>query len=162
MADRALLRGDLRQASASAPVSSRTSAAGKTSMPALEMRKVCNPGRVAWPRILSTWILRTIELRWTLCSSDSRPSATVKTGLGSCCDRYSPIRKLVACQPLNWTPSCWINRCRLAASLGWRRDSSVTARTNRRTPALESRPRPRAQCAPAPGRNRPSSPRRSN
>ena len=81
-------------------------AGAKTLMPEVSMRKVCSPGNVGWPRIFMISILRTMELRCTLCRSQIKPSATVKIGLVSVSVKYSPIRKVVACQVVINMPSC--------------------------------------------------------
>ena len=81
------------------------------------MRKVCSPGRVDWPRIFMISNLRTMELRWTLWRSQIRPSATVNTGLASVSLKYSPTRKVVACQLVISMPNCWTNSCRLVFGL---------------------------------------------
>jgi hypothetical protein len=51
---------------------------GKTLIPSLVIRIVCKPGCVSCPRIFTTWILRTIEFRFTFCDSHRMPSAIVK------------------------------------------------------------------------------------
>lgn len=80
-------------------------------------------------------ILRTTELRCTLWRSQISPSATVKIGLGSFSVKYSPIRKVVACQLVISTPSCCTNSCRLrndlapsCASTTERNESTKTSR----------------------------------
>ncbi len=81
-------------------------------MPLSLIRNVCKPSACAWPRILTTCILRTMEFRCKFCESHRMPSATVKTGLDSDSGaRYSPIKNVVACQVVICMPSCWINRC---------------------------------------------------
>ena len=86
-------------------------AGANTSMPLLLMRKVCRPGSVGWPRIFMISILRTIELRCTLWRNQIRPSATVNTGLASVWVKYSPIKKVVACQLVISMPNCCTNCC---------------------------------------------------
>src|SRR5476651_15433 len=65
-------------------------ARGKISTPSSQMRKVCTPRLCDWPRILTTWILRTSASRCTCCDIQTMPSATVKMGLDSASGaRYS-------------------------------------------------------------------------
>ncbi len=107
-----------RTAESGAALAAATALAGaKTRTPVRSMRKVCSPGRLAWPRIFMISILRTIELRWTLWRSQIRPSATVNTGLASVSLKYSPTRKVVACQLVISMPSCCTNSCRLVFGL---------------------------------------------
>ena len=62
-------------------------------------------------------ILRTMELRCTLWRSQIKPSETVKTGLASVSVKYSPIRKVVACQLVISMPSCCTKCCKLLCGL---------------------------------------------
>src|SRR5450830_19867 len=53
-----------------------------------------------------------MELRYMFCESHTIPSATVKTGLDSASgNKYSPIKKVVACQLVICMPSCCTKRC---------------------------------------------------
>jgi hypothetical protein len=78
--------------------------------------------------------LRTIELRSTLWRIQMRPSATVKTGLASISVKYSPIRKVVACQLVMSMPSSCTNFCRLvplsdSRSLAWMTERKESTKT---------------------------------
>ena len=86
------------------------------------------PGRVGWPRIFMISSLRTIELPNTLWRSQIRPSDTVNTGLASVSTKYSPIRKVVACQAVIIMPSCCTNCGRLLFGCFWCSPASTTER----------------------------------
>ena len=101
------------------------------------MRNVCRPGSVACPRIFMISILRTTELRSTLWRSQIRPSATVKTGFGSFSLKYSPMRKVVACQLVISMPSCCTNSCRPMNDL-----PLSCASTTERNESTKTRPGP--------------------
>jgi hypothetical protein len=53
--------------------------------------------------------LRTIELRSMLWRNQINPSATVQTGFASNSLKFSPTRKVVACQLVITMPSCATN-----------------------------------------------------
>ena len=93
-----------------------TSTGANTSIPAREIRKVCSPGNVGWPRIFMISILRTMELRTTFWRSQISPSETVNTGLASASAKYSPIRKVVACQLVISMPSG--GQCQIGVGVG--------------------------------------------
>ena len=113
--------------------------------PAVLMRKVCRPGKVGWPRIFMISSLRTMELPCALWRNQIKPSATVNTGFASVSEKYSPIRKVVACQLVSITPRSWMNFCRPANDV----DPFWLASTMARNESMNTRPGPRASTSAA-------------
>ena len=75
-----------------------------------------------------------MELRTTLCRNQISPSATVNTGLESVSTKYSPIKKVVACQLVMAMPNCWTNCC----SVLWGLSLLVPARTMERNESTKT------------------------